>query len=237
MPYRWLLLPLLLVLLLVTLPLRQVLYWSGVDRRLAASGVEGTVWGGVVRQARLGSLALGDVRLALDPLSLVTGRIGFDFAADGALAGAGTVALYGDAALRAGELRFPIQALGAGLPLRGDMRLSGLDIAFRNGRCSRGQGTAVVEQARLEQGGVRLTPETSLRGVLGCAGDEAVLRLSGRSGGAEIHSVLRIAADGVYRLESRVMGLGQGSNALAAMAGFRAEADGYARIDQGRLAL
>ena len=234
---RWLLLPLLPFLLLATLPLRQVLSWSGADRGLAASGVEGTIWGGVLRRAHLGSMALGDMRLALDPLSLITGRIGFDFTADGALAGAGMVVPYGDVALRAGELRFPIQALGAGLPLRGDMRLSGIDIAFRDGRCSRAQGAAVVEQARLEQAGVRLTPDTSLRGILGCAGGEMVLRLSGRSGGAEIYSVLRLAADGAYRLESRVMGLGQGGNALAAMAGFRAEADGYARIDQGRLAL
>lgn len=237
MSYRWLLLPLLLSLLLATLPLRQVISWSGADRWLAASGAEGTIWRGVLRQARLGSMALGDVRLALDPLSLIGGRIGFHFTADGVLAGTGMVVSHGDAALRAGELRFPIEALAAGLPLRGDMRLSNLDIAFRNGGCSRAQGAAVVEQARLEQADVRLTPDTALRGVWGCAGGDAVLRLSGRSGGAEIHGVLRVAADGAWRLESRVMGLDQGGNALAAMAGFRAEADGYARIDQGRLAL
>lgn len=235
MRYRRLALPALMLLLLASLPMRQALSWAGAERWLAASSVDGTVWSGVLHGARLGQMSLGDARLSLDPFSLLTGKMGFHFSADGALTGAGVIAPVG--ALRAAQLRFPMQALASNLPLRGDMRLSHLDIAFRNGLCSRAQGTALVERAWLEQGGVALTPEISLRGILGCAGNAAVLRLSGRSGGAEIHSILRIAADGAYRMESRVTGLGRGGEALAAKAGFRPEADGYARVDQGMLAL
>jgi hypothetical protein len=237
MRYRWIALPALLLLLLASLPLRQALSWAGAERWLAASDVEGTVWRGVLQGARLGQMPLGDAHLRLDPFSLLTGKMGFHFSVDGALTGAGVIAPYGDSGLRAAQLRFPLQFLASNLPLRGEMRLSHLDIAFRNGLCRRAQGTVLVERAWLEQGGIALTPEVALRGVLGCAGNVAVLRLSGRSAGAEIHSILRIAADGAYRMENRVMGLGRAGEALAAKAGFRAETDGYVRMDQGMLAL
>lgn len=228
----------LVAVLAATMPLRLVLSWAQADRWLSAVEVEGTIWGGVLQAGYLGRLSLGDANVALDIPALLSGQMGFHFSAAGALQGTGTVLLGPDRReLRAASLRFPVQALSASLPLEGDMLLSEIDVAFRDGVCRAAQGSVVVRQVRLARGGIPLESDLELRGALGCAGNDVIARLVGRSGSIAIRSVIRIGADGAYRMENRILGLGGAGDALAAEAGFAPEADGYARVDRGNLAL
>ena len=110
-------------------------------------------------------------------------------------------------------------------------------VAFRDGNCRGAQRTVVVKQVRLAHGSIPLGSDLELRGALGCAGNDVIARLMGRSGGIAIRSTIRIGADGAYRMENRILGLGEAGDAMAAAAGFAPEADGYARVDRGKLAL
>lgn len=71
------------LLLGATLPLRLALGWFDAGAVLSAARVEGTVWDGMLHDARLHGLSVGDVALALDVPSLFTGRLALRFAADG----------------------------------------------------------------------------------------------------------------------------------------------------------
>ncbi|MCP4027268.1 MAG: type II secretion system protein N, partial [Sphingomonas sp.] len=54
--------------LILLLPLRFALGWFDLDRTgFAARAASGSVWGGSLREAQLGSIALGDVDAALSP--------------------------------------------------------------------------------------------------------------------------------------------------------------------------
>jgi general secretion pathway protein N len=228
----------LVALLAATMPLRLALFWAQADRWLSAADVEGSIWGGVLKEGHVGHLSLGDARMALDVPALLSGRIGLRFFAAGDLQGSGIAMLGRDRReLRAQSLRFPIQALSASLPLDGDMMLSDVEVAFRDGTCRAAQGSVVVKQVRLARGSIPLASDLELRGALGCAGNDVIARLVGRSGSIAIRSTIRIGADGAYRMENRILGLGDTGDALAAEAGFAPEADGYARFDRGNLAL
>jgi hypothetical protein len=112
----------LVALLAATMPLRLALFWAQADRWLSAADVEGSIWGGVLKEGHVGHLSLGDARMALDVPALLSGRIGLRFFAAGDLQGSGIAMLGRDRReLRAQSLRFPIQALSASLPLDGDM--------------------------------------------------------------------------------------------------------------------
>lgn len=239
MRWKWPLLALFLVALLAaTMPLRLALSWAQADRWLSAADVEGAIWGSGLQAGHLGRLSLGDARMALDIPTLLSGQMGFRFSAAGDLQGRGLVLLGRDRReLHAESLRFPVQALSASLPLDGDMLLSDIDVSFRDGTCRAAQGSVVVKQVRLARGSIPLAADLELRGALGCAGNDVIARLVGRSGGIAIRSTIRIGADGAYRMENRILGLGDAGDALAAEAGFAPEADGYARVDRGNLAL
>ena len=226
------------VLLVVTMPLRLALSLVQADRWFYAARVDGTIWNGVLHAGHLGRLSLGDARLALNVPALLSGRVGFGFSAAGALKGSGIAVLSGNGhALRANALRFPISALSPSLPLEGEMRLSGIDVAFRDGACHAAQGSVMVKKVRLSHGSMLLAPDFQLRGALGCAGGDVIMRLAGRSGDIALRSVIRISATGAYRMENRIQGTGQCGDAMAAEAGFQREVDGYARVDRGNLAL
>lgn len=237
MRWKWPVLGLFLVAVLAaTMPLRLALSWAQTDRWLSAAEIQGTIWGGVLQAGYLGRLSLGDAKVALDVPALLSGQMGFHFAAAGALQGTGTVLLGRDRReLRAESLGFSVQALSATLPLEGDMLISDIDVAFRDGICRAAQGSVVVRQVRLAR--VPLESDLELRGALGCAGNDVIARLVGRSGSIAIRSIIRIGADGAYHMENRILGLGEAGDALAAEAGFAPEADGYARVDRGNLAL
>lgn len=238
---RWkFIIPALLVaiLLVATMPLGLALSWAQADRWFSAARVDGTIWNGVLRQGHLGRLSLGDARVTLDLPALLSGRAGFRFLAAGALEGSG-IAVLGrdDRALRAGSLRLPVHALSSSMPMEGDMQLSDIHVAFRGGACRMAQGSVLVRKVRLSHGGMLLAPDFQLRGALGCAGGDVIMRLAGRADGIAVRSTVRISADGAYRMENRILGLGRAGDALAAEAGFLPEADGHARMDQGNLAL
>src|SRR5690606_22140697 len=60
--------------LLVLAPLQLVLPRLSPPPGLSAAGVEGGLWRGTLRQAQWRGAALGDLRLGLSPLPLLTGR-------------------------------------------------------------------------------------------------------------------------------------------------------------------
>ena len=225
-------------LLLATIPLRLALSWAGADRWVSSPAVEGTIWNGTARAGYLGRLSLGDARMTLDIPALLSGRAGFRFSAAGALEGSGFVVLGRESrTLRASSLRFTVSALSPSLPLEGVVLLSDVTLAFRDGSCEVGQGSVLVRKVQLSHGGMLLPPDFQLRGALGCAGRDVIMRLAGRSGDIAIRSTVRINADGAYRMENRVTGLGRAGDALAVEAGFLPEADGHARVYQGNFAL
>jgi|688.fasta_scaffold285821_3 hypothetical protein len=239
MQWKWPVLAMFLVAVLAaTAPLRLALSWTQADRWLSAADVEGTIWGGVLQAGYLGHLSLGDAKVALDIPALLSGQMRFRFSAAGKLQGAGTALLGRDRReIRADSLRVPVQALSPSLPLEGEMLLSDIDVAFRDGTCRAAQGSVVVKHVRLARGSIPLSSDLELRGALGCAGNDVIARLVGRSGSIAIRSTIRIGADGAYRMENRILGLGEAGDAMAAAAGFAPEADGYARFDRGNLAL
>jgi general secretion pathway protein N len=216
--------------LVLTLPLRMALGWIDADRAgLSARAVEGTLWGGSLRDARFRGLALGDARGGLDILGG-----GLRLRADGELAGEGVVgSRAGGLALREVDAELPLVRIAGGLPITGALALDGFAAEFERGACRRAAGEVRISDVGLA--GARLAG-LELRGQAACRDGALVVPLAGRAGGAAVDGLLRVDGAGRYQLDTRLRATDPAVQAAAGVAGFARGLDGFTRTDRGRLA-
>ncbi|MGY0561433.1 type II secretion system protein N [Luteimonas sp. A277] len=219
------------VLLAAGFPLRLALELVDGEAALSARSATGSVWNGRLHAASIGHVALGDARIRLSPLWLVTGS--------------GTVALDTSAAtLRlqhgrrrglaaaAGKLSLPATALlpGAGLELQAEQ----LQLLFSGDSCHQASGQLGIIASRPDG-----TTLAVLHGAPTCEGRSAVFRLAAQSGEgplARMHLTARIDPDGRWDMEARlpVVDDPAAGSVLEAM-GFQPGPGGWSRLERGNL--
>lgn len=213
--------------LLLAVPLQLALPHLPPPPGLAAAAVEGSLWRGRLRDARWHGAALGDLRLGLSPLPLLSGRQMLR--------------------LRAGEARLSLS----------DGRLRGIDDAHGVLALPSLQGLrlrAWLEDARMlfdargcRDAGGRVRIELALpgdavapvvlAGTPACDGRRGTLVLlpEDTSGPLLPEATLTIGADGRYRVQSLVRSDDPGLRAVLLAAGFQEVPGGLGRVDAGRL--
>ena len=204
---------------------------AGGGKRLSFAEVRGLVWKGEIRQESLGSLALGDLSVALDPLALLTGQTKVAIRASGGdVKGAGRIALTRRSP---GVERFtgslPLSALGLAGSLTGELVARDLTAAFDNGACKEAAGeiTAVIQ-------GLGSNP-VALKGRPACQGPVLALTLAGAVDGMALDLVVRLQADGRYQLEATVKTTDPAFGAILGAEGFTSVPGGYGRSSEGQL--
>ena len=182
----------LLFALAATLPLRFAVDRLGFGARgLTARAATGSVWMGVLRQARLGPVALGDVRARLNLLPLFLGRARLSLrGAGGGAPIVGAVTVTGNG--------FGIDDVSGRFHVDGPLPVAAIDLddvsaGFAAGRCVRGEG-------RVRASGGGALAGASLAGAVRCDGAALLLGLADAGRNARIE--LRLFGDGRYRLDS-----------------------------------
>jgi general secretion pathway protein N len=174
--------------LVLTLPLRVAIGWTGLEERgLSAGEVTGSVWSGSLLGARFGEVALGDVDARLRALPLLVGRARLDVGRKGGGVAGGLMAWRDGAGVEdvSGTLTGPALA-GLAAPA---LTLDDFSGAFRGGLCDRAEGRVTAQLLSL-----------GFTGEARCEG--AALRLPLTNGRSRID--LRISADGRYRADVAV---------------------------------
>lgn len=225
---------LLAIALLVFVPLRAVLGWTGLgESGLTAREVRGSLWGGSLAEARFGDVALGDLdaRLAFWPLLLGRARLelaGQDLnGGDRPLDGAVTVSRHGigiddmTASVRTGQLFAPLPVTA--------LDLDAATVHFRDGVCEKAEGRVRATLAG-EAGGVPLP--TSLAGPARCEAGALVLPLTSQAGTET--ATLRIGGDGRYRAEFALRNPDPAVVGRLEMSGFVGGPTGYLLAVEGR---
>lgn len=221
-----------LVALLAALPLTVPLAVGlGRAKSLSFAEARGSIWKGEIQRAALGSLELGDLTVGLDPLALLTGQTKVAIRASGGdVKGAGRIALTRRSP---GVERFsgalPLSALGLSGSLSGDLTARDVTATFDGGACHEAAGdiAAVIQ-------GLGANP-VALKGRPVCQGAVLALPLAGTVEGTAIDLVVRLQADGRYRLEATVKTTDPGFGAILATEGFTSAPGGYSRTSEGRL--
>ena len=210
--------------LLALLPLRMAVEAFGFeDRGLTARDATGSVWAGALQEARIGPVALGDVRARLNLFPLLLGRARLS------LTGSDEAAPFEGAVLvsrRSFGLedvsgRFRLGAWLAPLPISA-LDLQDVSAGFAAGRCVRAEGRVRAAVAG-ELAGLGLP--SGLAGNARCADEALLLPLASESGMEQLQ--LRLFPDGRYRADLLVRTTDQAVRARLLAAGFRPVANGY----------
>ncbi|MFN3514115.1 MAG: type II secretion system protein N [Phenylobacterium sp.] len=212
-----------LVALAATAPLSVALAVSGAPARgLSAQTVSGGVWRGELRGAAFGGLPLGDLRVGLDPLSLVVGRASLWFEGETSAAPKGRLqATRSGLSLHKLNGAVPVERVLTGLPLEGRLVFQDARVAFSGGACREAGGRVALRGVPVGGLGVELEAD----GPLACVNQDLVAALTGPVVSVEV----RIAGDGGYRARTTVQA------ADAAIRGFERTATGQVRTDEGRI--
>ncbi len=175
---------------------------------------EGTIVSGALKGIAFNGMQQGDATLKLKPLSLLSGRIGYDVTwASEHGRGDGSVSIGGGqhAALHAFNLVLDLRQLeNAALWIRqsgGSVRLQGQIVRFDRSGCATAEGSATsdVLERNIEILGAGWAP---MRGDLRCENGDLVIPLeSENASGTRFSAQLRIAPNRPGRLEARVSGL------------------------------
>lgn len=221
------------VLLLVALPLRIALEWSGpAGQALTARMAAGSVWNGRLEDAFLAGIPLGDAELKLSPLSLVTGSPAVRLVSP-TLTTTLQMGRRQGLAQADGSLLLPADSLmpGAGLILRAE-RLTAL---FSADTCLQASGLLNVALV-----GPDSAPLAVFEGPAVCSGRSAVLSLASAGGEgllAQGRATLRFHPDGQWEVEVQVPGTQdpRSRQMLEAM-GFLPGPGGWSRMARGVLA-
>lgn len=184
--------------LLAFLPLRLVLGVAGLaDAGLTARAVEGSVWAGRLRDARLGEIALGDLDAHLSPWPLLVGRARIELDSDvdtpaRAVHGAVGVSRNGvraddvDATIAPGRLLSPLPVTG--------LAVEALSVRFEDGACTAAEGRV---RASLSGDVAGVAMPASLSGSVRCEGRALLVPLTSQAGAERVD--LRIEGTGRYR--------------------------------------
>jgi len=214
--------------LVALVPLRVAVGWFGVSG-LAAREATGSIWLGMLREAQLGPVPLGDVRARLNLLPLLLGRARLSLAhdaPDGHFEGALSVSRH-SFGVEDMNGQFRTGVLFAPVPITA-FDLDGVTVHFDNGQCESAEGR-VRATASGELAG--LPVPAGLAGNLRCAEGALLLPLASQSGTGQVN--LAIRADGSYRLD---LVLRQSDPTLVprlAAAGFQPSSEGYSRRIEG----
>ena len=216
-----------LVALVALMPLSVALAMgSASDLGLAARRVEGSVWAGRLRDATIGGVPVGDVRVGLLPIPLLLGRRDIAFAAP-ALRGTIQLGAVRGMADTSGTLD-PGSAFAPLPPALIDLDM--VSVQFAQGRCTRAEGRVRMSFSG-SIGGLALPGGMS--GLARCASGALALPLVGQSGMEKL--LLTIAGDGQWqgRITIRTSDPAQAARLLGA--GFATGPGGYRLTVAGRL--
>ena len=217
-----------LVLFLALMPLGAVMPGAnGPAAGLTARSAEDTVWDGILHEAHLGGVALGDVHVALEPLPLLIGEARFEMKST-ALAGTLT-AVSGLRGVHGMTGSVETGGRFAPLPI-GSVAFDRFGATFRDGNCLRAEG---VVRTSLSDGIGGLALPQGLSGTARCDGAALLIPLAAPSGLERVD--LRIRGDGRWEARASV---DPGDPALAAKlqaSGFSQGAGGLAMRFSGHL--
>lgn len=189
-----------LVALIVLLPLRLVLGAFDLDQtRLAAREATGSVWFGGLREAQVGSIALGDVDASLSPWALLVGRarvglVSAEASATRAVSGAISVSRHSvglddmTASLSAGDMFAP-------LPVSG-LDLDQVTVHYVDGHCDKAEGRV---KATLGGDIAGISLGQGLSGAARCDAGALLLPLASQAGTEQV--ALRLWNSGRFRAD------------------------------------
>lgn len=214
--------------LLLLMPLQLVLPRLALPPGLSATEIRGSLWRGELRGLHWRGAELGDIRTALSPLHLATGRQRLRLRAP-------TARL----ALEAGRLRGIDDAHGV-LPLP---PLPGLALraAFEDARllfdaegCREAGGRMRIEAALPGDA----LPPVVLAGTPACSGRTGILALASEDAASplRLEATLSIETDGQYTLQSLARSDDPAVRTGLLLAGFQEAPGGLSRVDTGQLA-
>ncbi len=216
--------------LLASVPLRLVLGERAAAAGLSAERVSGTVWSGALTAASFQRLALGDVRVGLNPLALLIGRVRLGFSSAKAR-GALRLTPQG-VAFQGVDFTAPATVLAPGLPLAGVAELSDFDLDLIGGGCRSAGGQVRLSELALD--GVPL-PGLVLSGTPVCADEAVRLPLAGQAQGVDVQADLVARPSGTYQLTTTLRTTRPELDPLLTAAGYVRGLDGYSRTQTGSL--
>jgi len=219
-----------ILVLLASVPLRLVLGERAADLGLSAERVSGTVWAGTLTAASFQGLALGDVRVGLNPFALLIGRVRLGFSSAEAR-GALRLAPQG-IAFEGVDLTASTGVVAPGLPLSGTAELADLDLDLIGGACRNAGGQVQLSDLALD--GVPL-PGLVLSGAPDCADGAVRLPLTGQAQGVDVQAELVARPSGAYQLTTTLRTTQPELDPLLTAAGYVRGLDGYSRTQTGRL--
>lgn len=185
------------VMSLMSLPLAVVLPLAlPADSGLSARRAEGTPWDGVLRDANVAGLPLGDTRVGFDVLPLLVGQARMGFAG-ATLRGIVEIA-SGSVGLSRADGVIDLAGRLRPLPLS-RVTLDQVAVQFRNDRCTSATGRVRADIAG-DIGGLSLPGGMS--GTLRCDGSELLVPLVGQSGMERID--VRMSGSGKWRADVSV---------------------------------
>ena len=219
--------------LIVLLPLRLVLGQFDLARTgFAAREASGSVWFGALREARVGSIALGDLGAALSPWPLFVGRARVDLAGHSttttrAIRGAVSVSRHSigvddmTAALPGGAVfaRFPV----------GGLDLDDVSVRFTDGNCDKAEGRV---KATLGGDIAGISMAQGLSGTARCDGGALLLPLASQAGTEQ--ALVRVWQTGRFRAELKVKPTDPTAAQKLELSGFQPTARGHVLIVEGK---
>lgn len=210
----------LLLFLIAFMPLSLPISMIGTgSQQLSARAATGTIWSGRLAEASVGPLAVGDVSVALKPLSLLAGQTSIVMQSP-----------VGRATLTSLERGFAVDDATAKLntgrifaPVPLDViDLTDVSVAFVDGKCEKAQGRVRATFAG-DVGGLSLAQ--GLSGAIRCEGGALVLPLVSQSALERLN--LYLQGDGRYRAELFVRSTDPAMAIRLAAAGFAPTQDGF----------
>lgn len=212
--------------LLLFLPLQLALRGLSPPPGLSATAITGSLWRGRLHNAQWNGAVLGDLRLGLSPLPLLTGRRDLWLRSP-----------HAALSLSSGRLRGIHDANGVlPLPSRPGLALrASLDEArmlFDAEGCRSAGGRVRIE---LDLPGE--LPPMLLAGAPTCEGRSGKLVLLPEQGGGPLllDATLTVETDGAYRLQALAHSDDPAIHSILLGAGFQDAPGGLSRVDTGRL--
>ncbi|MDQ2879426.1 MAG: type II secretion system protein N [Pseudomonadota bacterium] len=216
------------VALVLLLPMRVALGWFGAGAQgLTAREVRGSIWGGTLREAAFGDIALGDLKAGVSPLALLVGRarIAVDSLDGTSLHGALIVSRHSagiadtTASIATGRVFDPLPVAS--------IDLAGVQAVFEDDRCARAEGNVRV----LLNGGIAGIDVSELRGDARCDAGALLLPLTGAGGTAS--AMVRIEGDGRFHADLSVQPLDADAGQKLVLSGLQPGPRGYTLSTEG----
>lgn len=221
-------------LVLITLILAPVGLLTGAfanAKRVGVTSVKGTVWAGRMNGVTVAGSPVGDLKVGLSPLSLMTGQMRVSLRRT-PLADARAVLLQGGRAtgVEGLNLRTPIDFTTAGLPVSGIVAFTDVVGVFRQERCLRAGGK--IQLILAGDGPLR---GAVLSGEPVCQSGVWSATLVGPAADGKVTLAARIDGKGRYQLEIMVATVNEVTIQGLLAGGFLRDAVGARRTVEGRL--